>query len=128
MVARGWKEDRADPAHELGVEGEGKGGLSMTSRFGAGAIGNKDVLQMTSCWVGIQEERGGSPDKFYQLEYSLVRGVLREKICLECSCFRGVRKKCLRRQGSYRWESGICLSIGETQFKVTSEGLMVQTG
>lgn len=44
----------------------------MTSRFGAGATENKDTHQMTSCWVGIKEQRGGSPDKCYQLEYSLV--------------------------------------------------------
>lgn len=45
----------------------------MTPRFGAGAIENKDILQMTSCWAGIKEQRGGSPDKCYQLEYSLAR-------------------------------------------------------
>lgn len=67
----------------------------MASRFGAGATENKDVLQMTSCWVGIKEQRGGSPDNFYQLEYSLVRVALWEKICLECACFGGVRKNAL---------------------------------
>lgn len=63
----------------------------MTSRFGAGAIEKKDVLQMTSCWVGMEEQRGGRPDTFYQLEYSLVSVALTSLVGEDMSgmCLRG---------------------------------------